>query len=106
MSGAEDDDYLSDKFIVADTAAVSTTYLNQSATYVERRRQALRVSEHRNAQNRKKSRRQLEEESLKEGLGKSLFEKAAENASSQNGNSNKAMNMMLKVVPLIFVRTG
>lgn len=105
MSGAEDDDYLSDKFIVADTAAASasTTSLDQSATYTERRRQALRASELKSVQNRKKSKRQLEEESLKEGMGKSLFERAAENASSQNGNGNKAMNMMFKVVLISYL---
>jgi hypothetical protein len=92
MSDAEDD-YLSDKFLAESLASSSSKKL----TYVERRREAQRKAEIKNVQNRKKSRRQLEEESRQEGLSKSLFEKAKEEEQTGAGGTNKAMAMMLKV---------
>jgi hypothetical protein len=98
MSDAEDD-YLSDKFL-ADTLASSSS---KNTTYAERRREAQRKAELKNAQNRKKSRRQLEEESRQEGLSKSLFEKVREEEQVGIGGGSKAMAMMLKVRPPIGV---
>lgn len=93
MSDAEDD-YLSDKFL----AQTVTPSSSQKLTYAERRRDAQRKAELKNVQNRKKSRRQLEEESRQEGLSKSLFERAKEEGNNGAGGS-KAMTMMLKVRP-------
>lgn len=95
MSDGEDD-YFSEKFLNP-----NSSYSEQVLTYAERRRQALRASELKNVQNRRRNRREITEESLREGLSKNLFEKAAENEStrkSDSGNSNKAINMMLKVI--------
>ncbi|KIJ56559.1 hypothetical protein M422DRAFT_57267 [Sphaerobolus stellatus SS14] len=80
--------------------AVKVAFLAAAAppkplTYAERRKEAQRVAEIKNAQNRKKSRRELEEESRQEALSKSLFEKAQEE--EQAGTKNKAMAMMLKM---------
>ena len=95
MSDAEDD-YLSDKFLNAAIVAPSSS--SKPLTYAERRRQAQRESELKNVQNRKKSRRELEEESRREGLSKSLFEKAKEEEQTGGGViNNKAISMMLKV---------
>lgn len=94
MSDAEDD-YLSDKFL-ADIVASSSS---KNPSYVERRREAQRKAELKNVQNRKKSRRQLEEESRQEGLSKSLFERAKEEEQSGVAGGSKAMAMMLKVRP-------
>ncbi|GJJ07376.1 hypothetical protein Clacol_001578 [Clathrus columnatus] len=106
MSGAEeDDDYLSEKFL-AEAVAPASSSTTSTLTYAERRRQALRISELKNVQNRKKSRRELEEGSLREGLSKSLFERATshdnDNTTQIDGatttnNGNKAMAMMFKM---------
>ncbi|EJD53894.1 hypothetical protein AURDEDRAFT_180277 [Auricularia subglabra TFB-10046 SS5] len=82
---SDSDDYLSEKFLV-DVAAPS-----KPQTYVERRRAAQRESEIKQERNRKRSRRELEEESRKEGLSTSLFTRASEDG------GNKAMAMMLKM---------
>jgi hypothetical protein len=86
-----EDDYLSDKFLSAATVASSSKPL----TYVERRRQAQRDAEIKNVQNRKRSRREIEQESRREGLSRSLFDKAKEKELT-DGTNNKAMAMMLK----------
>ena len=88
MSDAEDD-YLSDKFLSETPAASRPT---KPLTYAQRRLQAQREAELKNVQNRKKSRRELEEASRREGLSKSLFERATE---EQTGS--KAMAIMTKV---------
>lgn len=82
MSDAEED-YLSDKFL-------TETAPTQPVTYAGRRLQTRRESERKNVENRKKSRREREEEALKEGLTKSLFDK-------EDHANNRAMSMMLKV---------
>ena len=90
MADSDEDDYLSDKFL-----AISSTSA-QTLTYAESRKQAKARSELRNAQNRTKSRRQLELESREEGLSKSLFERAQEEKETI-GVENKAMAMMMKM---------
>jgi len=89
----DEDDYLSDKFLL-EIAPVATK--PKPATYVERRKQAQREAEIKNVQNRKKSRRQIEEEAREEGLKKSLFEKAKEEE-QELGIQSKAMSLMLKM---------
>ena len=54
----DEDDYLSDKFLVDTTAAPSS----QTKTYSQRRKEAERIAALKNAQNRKKSRKELEVE--------------------------------------------
>ncbi|KAG8905505.1 hypothetical protein FRC01_008323 [Tulasnella sp. 417] len=113
MSEAEDD-YLSDKFL----AQLEQSSSHQPRTYHERRREAKRISEQKNVANRIRSRQEIEEESRREGLSKSLFERAREeedrarkrrklSGSDQDGFSsdpgepeqpkNKALAMMLKM---------
>ena len=99
MSDAEDD-YLSDKFLAAAVAVAPS----KPITYAERRKQAQREAELKNAQNRKKTKREIEEETRREGLTTSLFEKAIEQ--EQAGSTNKAMAMMLKVKLISPVRCG
>ena len=79
----EDDDYLSDKFLIESTPS-------KPKTYADRRKEAERLSRLKNEQNKKKSRRLLEQESRAEGLSKSLFE-------AQDAGSNKALTMMMKM---------
>lgn len=88
----DEDDYLSDKFLL-DTTATSSS---QPKTYLQRRKEAERISALRNAQNRRKSRKELEQESREEGLSKSLFERAKEDEASGSGQ-NKALAMMMKM---------
>ncbi|KAG8925893.1 hypothetical protein FRC00_003519 [Tulasnella sp. 408] len=110
----EEDDYLSDKFL----AQLEQSSSNKPRTYHDRRREANRISEQKNIANRIRSRREIEEESRREGLSKSLFERAREeedrarkrrklSGSDQDGFSsdpgepeqpkNKALAMMLKM---------
>lgn len=86
---ADEDDYLSDKFLV-ETAAQSAP-----KTYAQRRQEALKQSRVKNEQNRIKSRRQREQESREEGLGKSLFERAQEEEAAAGGS--KALGIMMKM---------
>lgn len=86
----DEDDYLSDKFLV-DTAAAST-----AKTYSDRRKEVQRLAALKNEQNRRKSRRELEQESREEGLSKSLFERAKDEEETR-GAPNKALAMMLKM---------
>lgn len=88
----DEDNYLSDKFLLGDT--VSTP--SKPQTYAERRKQSQRQSELRNLQNKKKSRKQLEEEARQEGLKSSLFERARADE-EQYGKQNKALSMMMKM---------
>ncbi|TFY69927.1 hypothetical protein EVJ58_g158 [Rhodofomes roseus] len=87
----EEDDYLSDKFLLesAPPARAAPT------TYAERRKEAQRLSAIKNEENRKKSRRQLEQEAREEGLSKSLFERAKDEEAL--GQQNKALAMMMKM---------
>ncbi|KAH9077425.1 hypothetical protein EDB83DRAFT_2549169 [Lactarius deliciosus] len=86
----DDDDYLSDKFLV------NTDEPQKPKTYGEKRKEALFKSRLKNELNRTKSRRQLELESREEGLSKSLFERA-EDETSGRGSENKALSMMMKM---------
>lgn len=87
----DEDDYLSDKFLIPEPPASSAP-----KTYSQRRKEQERISALRNEQNRRKSRKQLEEESREAGLSKSLFERAEEE-SSDMGTQNKALAMMMKM---------
>ena len=90
---SDEDDYLSDKFLV-DPSAASTS--SSTKTYADRRKEALRRSALKNEQNRKKSRRELEREAREEALNRSLFERAQEEA-QESGQQNKALAMMMKM---------
>lgn len=90
-NGSDDDDYLSDKFLVNAAEA------QKSRTYSEKRKEALYKSRLRNEQNKTKSRRQLELDSREEGLSKSLFERAEDDKVSGSGSENKALSMMKKM---------
>lgn len=86
---ADEDDYLSDKFLVQTTAEPVPK------TYAQKRREALKQSQVKNEQNRMKSRRQREQESREEGLSKSLFERAQEEEMATGGS--KALGIMMKM---------
>ncbi|EKM59672.1 uncharacterized protein PHACADRAFT_85873 [Phanerochaete carnosa HHB-10118-sp] len=86
----DEDDYLSDKFLVEST---TSTLSSSARTYTERRKEALRFSAIKNEQNRKKSQRQLEQEALEEGLNRSLFERAKD----EGEGSKKALAMMMRM---------
>lgn len=88
----EEDDYLSDKFLV-DSALASS----QPKTYAQRRKEAQKQAQIKNEENKLKSRRQRELESREEGLSKSLFERAKEEEASGIGTGNKALSMMMKM---------
>ena len=88
-----EDDYLSDKFL-AELQEASKP--KQQKSYTERRKQALRQSQLRNEQHRKKSRKQMELEAREEGLQKSLIQKAQEEA-QETGKQNKALAIMMKM---------
>ena len=87
----EDDDYLSDKFLVDSSGSSSAP-----RTYSQIRKEAQKKSRLKNDDNRKKSRRQLELESREAGLSKSLFERAKEETSGSN-SGNKALSIMMKM---------
>ncbi|KAF8639632.1 hypothetical protein AX17_000897 [Amanita inopinata Kibby_2008] len=89
----DEDDYFSDKFLADVTPSHSG-----SKTYVQRRKEAERLSRLKNEQNRKKSRRQLEKESQAAGLSRSLFERDTDGGVQGSGSSsNKALSMMMKM---------
>ena len=87
---SDEEDYLSDKFLVEATASSS-----HPKTYAQRRQEASKQGRIKNEQNRLKGRRQREEESREEGLRKSLFERAKEDNSEKG--ENKALGIMLKM---------
>ena len=87
-----EDDYLSDKFLV-EYASTSS----QPKTYAQRRKEAQKQAQIKNEENRLKSRRQREQESREEGLSKSLFERAKEAEESGLSAGNKALSMMMKM---------
>ncbi|OBZ76435.1 G patch domain-containing protein 11 [Grifola frondosa] len=88
----EEDDYLSDKFLLETTSATTSA----AKTYAEKRKEAQRLSALKNERNRTKSRRQRELEAREEGLSKSLFERAKEDEAS-GGQQSKALAMMMKM---------
>ncbi|KAG5341831.1 hypothetical protein C0989_007656 [Termitomyces sp. Mn162] len=88
----DEDDYLSDKFLIPE---VSTS--TQHKTYAQLRKDAEKKSRFKNEQNRIKSRRQRELEARKEGLSKSLFERAKEEEDAGISPGNKALSMMKKM---------
>jgi hypothetical protein len=85
------DDYLSDAFLT------EATHSKDPISYTERRRRVQRESELKNLENRKRSRKDLEETALQEGLNKSLFERAQDERSTITSGGNKAMKMMLNM---------
>jgi hypothetical protein len=89
---ADEDDYLSDKFLVEATSAETS-----AKTYSQRRRDVQKQGQDKMLANRVKSRRERELESREEGLSKSLFERAEEEQVTGLGSSNKALAMMLKM---------
>ncbi|KAF8608198.1 hypothetical protein BDV93DRAFT_434600 [Ceratobasidium sp. AG-I] len=92
----EEDDYLSDKFLASLEAPKPST--SGAASYAERRRVAQRESERKRMEGRIKSRRELEEESRREGLSRSLFEKEMEKAAENKlGEGSKSLDGELKV---------
>ncbi|KAH9482860.1 G patch domain-containing protein 11 [Psilocybe cubensis] len=94
MSAADDDDddYLSDKFLL-NQPSTST----KPTTYSQIRKEAQKKAFLKNEQNRIKGRRQREIESREEGLSKSLFERAKEEEAAGIGSGNKALSIMMKM---------
>lgn len=88
---SDEDDYLSNKFLDDERASSS-----KPTTYSQLRKAAQKKAQSKNEQNRIKSRRQREIESRKEGLSKSLFERAKEEEASMN-SGNKALSIMMKM---------
>ncbi|KAF5388203.1 hypothetical protein D9615_000228 [Tricholomella constricta] len=92
MSAGDDDDYLSDKFLLHAASTASAP-----KTYAQLRREAEKKAKLKNEQNRSKSRRQRELEAREEGLSKSLFERAKEEEDAGISSGNKALSMMMKM---------
>ncbi|KAG5637053.1 hypothetical protein H0H81_005965 [Sphagnurus paluster] len=92
MSGDDEDDYLSDKFLLGTVPAAAPP-----KTYAQLRKEADRKAKLKNEQNRTKSRRQREVEAREEGLSKSLFERAKEEEDAGVSSGNKALSMMMKM---------
>jgi len=89
---ADDDDYLSDKFLAVEEPTTS----KKPRTYAELRKDALIKSQRKNEQNRIKKRHEREQEAREEGLSTSLFEKAKQEEEAGIGQ-NKALAMMMKM---------
>jgi hypothetical protein len=89
---ANDDDYLSDKFLAAPSTSSSAP-----RTYRQLRQEAQKRSQLKHERNKPKSRRQLELESRESGLSKSLFERAQDEEASGIGSGNKALSIMMKM---------
>jgi len=87
----EEDDYLSDKFLL-DAASASS-----APTYSQIRKEAQRQAKLKNDQNKLKSRHQRELQSREEGLSKSLFERVMEEEESGIGQGSKALDIMMKM---------
>jgi G-patch domain len=88
---ADEDDYLSDKFLT-EAGSISSA----PKTYAQIRKEAVKKAQLKNEQNRLKGRRQREVEAREEGLSKSLFERAKEEEDAGIGG-NKALSMMMKM---------
>ncbi|KAG8930167.1 hypothetical protein FRC03_006465 [Tulasnella sp. 419] len=99
MSDGEDD-YLSDKFLAT---LESNSKSSSSKTYSQLRQEATRKAELKNVAGRKKSRKEIEEESRREGLSTSLFERERARSDAQGDENeesagpSKALKMMLKM---------
>ncbi|KAG6911676.1 hypothetical protein DXG01_007926 [Tephrocybe rancida] len=89
---ADEDDYLSDKFLTTATSTAAPT-----KTYAQLRKEAAKKAHLKNEQNKTKSRRQRELEAREEGLSKSLFERAKEEEDAGISSGNKALSMMMKM---------
>lgn len=88
---SDDDDYLSEKFLLNSEASTS----NGTKTYAQRRREAQRAAEERNRSARKKSRKEIETENMqtvREGMSTSLFERAK----LENEGESKGLKLMSK----------
>lgn len=83
----DEDDYLSDKFLVESSSSAPKTYS-------QLRKDAERQAKLKSEQGRIKGRRERELESREEGLSKSLFERAKE---EDRGTENKALSIMMKM---------
>lgn len=95
----EEDDYLSDRFLIQSTSSAPRTTAAER-TYTERRKQAQIESELRQEKSRTKSRKEREEEAREEGLRRSLFEVSKGDGDSEVGvdaGRSKAMEMMFKM---------
>jgi G-patch domain len=94
---ADEDDYLSDKFLASlEAQSKSSTF----KTYAQRRKDAQKQSEIRNLAGRSKSRKEIEQEALemlKEGMSTSLFEREKLAAAEGGAGQSKAMKMMRKM---------
>lgn len=90
-SEGEEDDYLSEKFLVETPATSKPT------TYSRLRQEAQKKSQLKNERNKQKNRRQLELEAREEGLSKSLFERAKEEEAAGISTGNKALSIMMKM---------
>ncbi|KAK0206236.1 hypothetical protein DFS33DRAFT_572726 [Desarmillaria ectypa] len=86
-----EDDYLSDKFLVENTSST------RPQTYSSLRKEVQKKSLLKNEQHRQKSRYQREVESREEGLSKSLFTRAKEEQEAGIATGNKAMSIMMKM---------
>jgi hypothetical protein len=86
----DEDDYLSDKFLVEPSSSAPRTYS-------QLRKDAARQAKLKNEQDRIKGRRERELESREEGLSKSLFERAEEEGDVGGGAGNKALSIMMKM---------
>lgn len=89
---ADEDDYLSDKFL---TDAGSTS--SAPKTYAQIRKEVVKKAQLKSEQNRLKGRRQREVEAREEGLSKSLFERAKEEEEAGVSTGSKALSMMMKM---------
>ena len=91
MASDDEDDYLSEKFI-AQLEKPSSSKAKPHAgplSYAERRRIAQRDSEEKNLSHRIRSRKEIEEEARREGLGKSLFQRAREEEAERAAKRRK-----------------
>ncbi|KAJ8523507.1 hypothetical protein ONZ45_g10 [Pleurotus djamor] len=89
---SDDEDYLSDKFLLEVASAGPST-----KTYSSLRKDAQRRSQLQNEQGKTKSRRQREQESREEGLQRSLFARAEDDAKAGLSSGNKALSIMMKM---------
>lgn len=89
----DEDDYLSEKFLVEKPSASSSTI----KSYSQLRKEAQKKSALKNEQNQIKTRREREIEAREEGLSKSLFEREEEEKAMGLSSGNKALSIMMKM---------
>ena len=89
----DEDDYLSDKFLIAE----APKSVPKPTTYSEIRKVAARDSELRQEQGKRKSRHQIEKENREEALSKSLFQREEEEKALGLSSGSKALSMMMKM---------